>query len=134
MVKLVQLKKVALLWLPVLLWAGLIFYLSSLPNLAVGEGAVDFWTRKPAHILEFGLLFVLIFRAIKESFGAGWRFWELNLGVGVWTFLYAISDEIHQAMVPTREGKIEDLGFDLLGILAGLIFLRFYYRNSRKNA
>ncbi len=129
MVNPVQPRNVFWLWLPVLVWAGLIFYLSSVPNLAVGEGTVDFLTRKPAHILEYALFFALIFRAVRGSFGRNWKFWELNLGSGVLTFLYAVSDEIHQALVPTRSGKIEDLGFDFLGILLALFLLS----RSRKN-
>ena len=128
MVDPVQFKNVFRLWLPVLVWAGLIFYFSSVPNLAVGEGAVDFLTRKPAHIFEYALLFVLIFRAIRGSFGRGLKFWEINLGSGIMALLYAVSDEIHQALVPTRSGKIEDLGFDLLGVLLALFLLRFYHR------
>ncbi|MEX0887759.1 MAG: VanZ family protein, partial [Patescibacteria group bacterium] len=62
-----QLKKFLFLWLPVLAWAGLIFYLSSIPNLAVGEGEIDFLTRKPAHIAEYAVLFILIFRALRGS-------------------------------------------------------------------
>lgn len=123
MVDLVQFKKIFWLWLPVLVWAGLIFYFSSVPNLAVGEGTVDFLTRKPAHLLEYALLFLLIFRAIKGSFGGSWKFREIGLGSGIITFLYAVSDELHQALTPTRSGKIEDLGFDLLGILLTAFFL-----------
>lgn len=129
MVNLVQSKNIFWLWLPVLVWAGLIFYLSSVPNLAVGEGMVDFLTRKPAHILEYALLFVLFFRAVKGSFGRNWKFWEINLGSGALSFLYAMSDEVHQALVPTRSGKVEDLGFDLLGILLA-VFLLSYSRKK----
>ncbi len=130
MVKLVQLKKVALPWLPVLLWAGLIFYLSSLPNLAVGEGAVDFLTRKPAHIAEYAVLFVLIFRALRGSFVIAEK--KLYLSAAVFTLFYAVTDEIHQMLVPSREGKIYDLGFDLLGIFLGMLVLRLFLRRRSK--
>ena len=125
-----QFKKALWLWLPAIVWAFLIFYLSSRPGLAIGEGAVDFWTRKPAHIGEYAMLFVLVFRAARQSFGKLWEFWELYLGVGAITFAYAVSDEIHQLFVPTRAGKIEDLGFDLLGVLLGVVLVHFYRRRS----
>jgi len=116
-----QLKKLAFLWLPVLIWAGLIFYLSSIPNLAVGEGTVDFLTRKPAHIIEYALLFGLIWRALQGSLVATVR--TLYFSAAVFTFLYAVTDEIHQMLVPSREGKLYDLGFDLLGIFLGAVLL-----------
>ena len=123
-----KIKKFAFLWGPVLLWAGIIYYLSSRPGLAIGEGAVDFWTRKPAHVGEYAVLVVLVFRALGQSFGKGWKFWELALGAGTLTFLYAVSDELHQLLVPTRSGKFTDLGFDLTGIVFGVAFAWFYRR------
>ncbi|MDP2735327.1 MAG: VanZ family protein, partial [bacterium] len=97
-----MMQRVLFLWGPVILWAVLIYYLSSISGLAVGEGAVDLWTRKPAHIGEYAVLFALVFRAIRGSFGNSWKLWEVHLGAGVLTFAYAISDEIHQGFVPTR--------------------------------
>ncbi|MEX0587532.1 MAG: VanZ family protein [Patescibacteria group bacterium] len=122
-----QLKKFLFLWLPVLAWAGLIFYLSSIPNLAVGEGAVDFLTRKPAHIAEYATLFVLIFRALRGSVVASMK--KLYFSAAVFTLLYAVTDEIHQMLTPSREGMITDLGFDFLGILAGALLVRHLISN-----
>jgi len=120
--------KIISLWLPVAVWMGLIFYLSSISGLAVGEGVVDFWTRKPAHVFEYAVLLILIARALR---GSNFRFSIFNYQLGtlllafLLSFFYAISDEFHQLFVPLREGKISDLGFDLLGILVGVLFLRF---------
>jgi len=130
MVKLMQ--RVLFLWGPPAVWAVLIYYLSSISGLAVGEGAVDFWTRKPAHVVEYAILFLLLFRAIRGGFGKKWRVGEIGLGAGVLAFVYAVSDEIHQVFVPLRTGKIGDLGFDLLGILAGLFLAHFYLRQPSK--
>jgi VanZ family protein len=121
-----QLKKLVFLWLPVLVWAGLIFYLSSIPNLAVGEGTVDFLTRKPAHIVEYALLFGLIWRALQGSLAATVR--TLYFSAAVFTLLYAVTDEIHQLLTPSRAGKIEDLGFDVLGIFLGAVLLLHRHR------
>ncbi|HJZ06314.1 MAG TPA: VanZ family protein [Patescibacteria group bacterium] len=119
--RLMQFQRVIFLWLPVLVWAGLIFYLSSIPNLAVGEGTVDFLTRKPAHIIEYALLFGLIWRALQGSLVATVR--TLYFSAAVFTLLYAVTDEIHQLLTPSRAGKIEDLGFDVLGIFLGAVLL-----------
>src|SRR5437867_2957870 len=40
-------------WLPVLLWAGVIFALSSVPSLGTGLGAWDTILRKGAHVTEY---------------------------------------------------------------------------------
>jgi len=125
-----QLKKLAFLWLPVLAWMGLIFYLSSVPNLSVGEGAVDFWTRKPAHIVEYAILFGLIWRALRGSLTVTVK--KLYFSAAVFTISYAVTDEVHQLLTPSRAGKIEDLGFDFLGIVVGAILVRFYLCHSRK--
>lgn len=117
-----QLRKLVFLWLPPLLWMGLIFYLSGRPGLKIAEGAWDFWTRKPAHIAEYAILFLLFFRALKES--SSWKRWEICIGAGMISFLFAITDEFHQFLVPLREGKLIDLGFDLLGIITGALLLR----------
>ena len=102
-------------WLPPLLWAGIIFYLSDVPNLS--SGMVVFWDvflRKLAHAGIFGILFLLIWRALY--FGQKIDFkktliWSLILAVG-----YAFSDEAHQYFVPERQAKLLDVGFDSLGI------------------
>lgn len=116
------------LWLPVLLWMGLISYLSAQPGLKVAEGPMDFWTRKPAHVGEYAILFLLLFRAIKG--GSAWKRREVCIGAGVLSFLFAMTDEFHQFLVPLREGKVVDLGFDLLGIIAAALLLRFRRKKS----
>lgn len=124
-------KRAIVLWLPVLIWMGLIFYLSSVPNLSVGEGAVDFWTRKPAHVVEYAVLFILIFRALRGSISVAMR--KLYLCAAVFTLFYGVTDEIHQLLTPSRAGKIEDLGFDILGILLGAFLLHRYRKVARMN-
>jgi len=124
-----QPKKLLSLWLPVLLWMGLISYLSAQPGLKVVEGPMDFWTRKPAHVGEYAILFLFFFRAIKGS--SSWKRREIYIGAGVLSFLFAVTDEFHQLLVPLREGELADLGFDLLGIIAGIIFLRLKLIKSR---
>jgi VanZ family protein len=101
-----------LLWLPPILWASLIFYLSSIPQLEVtSEPVWNFLTRKLAHIGEYAILGFLVSRALN------WRHPQLAL---VLSFLYAVSDEWHQTLVPTRTGKVADLVFDLFGIILGV--------------
>jgi VanZ family protein len=117
-------KRIVSLWLPVLLWTGLIYYLSSIPGLAVGEGAIDFCTRKPAHIAEYAILFLLLFRAARGSCAFDER--RVLLIASALTLLYAVTDEVHQLFVPLREGRMIDLVFDFLGLVVGIILLRLW--------
>ena len=58
-------KRIFTRWLPVFLWAGLIFYLSSRSGLSSGlPWPYDFILRKGAHITEFAVLFLLLWRAL----------------------------------------------------------------------
>ncbi|MEX0887835.1 MAG: VanZ family protein, partial [Patescibacteria group bacterium] len=83
--------------------------------------------RKPAHIAEYATLFVLIFRALRGSVVASMK--KLYFSAAVFTLLYAVTDEIHQMLTPSREGMITDLGFDFLGILAGALLVRHLISN-----
>ncbi len=115
------------LWLPVGLWCAAIFYLSSIPNLATPWGTWDIILRKIAHISEYGILAFIIWRAIFHSI-------KINLlrtytWSGAFSFIYAISDEIHQIFVPTRHGSILDILIDGVGIGLMLCFLIVRKRN-----
>jgi len=46
--------------------------------------------------------------------------------------LYAVSDEIHQLFVPTREGKIRDVLIDSLGILLSFVYTKKYLHLFQK--
>jgi len=110
--------------MPVLIWMGLIFYLSSIPNLKTDlESLYDMILRKGAHIFEYFVLVMLVWYALRP-----WRMWratKFNL-VFIISFFYAVSDELHQSFVPTRSGNIWDVGIDSLGIVLGLLVIRFF--------
>ena len=63
------------LWLPVVAWAGLIFALSSVPDLGTGLGTWDLVLRKLAHAAEFAVLGLLLLRALGREPAAPRR-WE----------------------------------------------------------
>ena len=91
------------------MWAGLIFALSSIPSLSTGLGGWDEILRKGAHVTEYAVLGALLLRALGREVPA--------LGLGL---LYAASDELHQHFVQGRHATPVDVGFDAVGILAGL--------------
>jgi VanZ family protein len=100
-------------WLPVLVWAGVIFALSSIPSLNSGLGSWDTVLRKCAHMTEYAILAVLLVRA------TGSYAWAFALAVA-----YAASDEVHQLFVRGRHGSPVDVAIDAVGALIGLAFLR----------
>ena len=94
------------IWLPVFLWALVIFNFSSTSSLKASNFFVwDFISKKIAHLFIYSVLFTLIFRATKKN-------WVLTF---ILTMSYAISDEFHQHFVIGRNASALDLGFDLSG-------------------
>ena len=101
------------LWGPVVLWAGVIFALSSIPSLSTGLGVWDEILRKGAHLTEYAVLGALLLRALRQELPA------LALGL-----LYAGSDELHQHFVRGRHGAAYDVAIDAFGVLVGVLALR----------
>ena len=61
-------KKTLSHWLPVFLWAVVIFAFSTIPQIVVSQFFIwDFIAKKTAHISEYAILFALIFRATNRS-------------------------------------------------------------------
>jgi VanZ family protein len=97
------------LWVPVVLWAGLIFALSSVPDLGTGLGTWDLVLRKIAHAGEYAVLGLLLQRATGRP--------RLALFAGV---VYALSDELHQHFVEGRVASALDVAIDTVGIAIGI--------------
>ncbi|MDA7857930.1 VanZ family protein [bacterium] len=106
------------LWTPPAFWCGLIFYLSSIPNLSTNLGTLDVILRKLAHIVEYGILAFLIWRAIVNSISMSRV--KIYTWAGSLSILYAISDELHQSFVPTRGPSALDVIIDSIGVLITL--------------
>jgi VanZ family protein len=105
-------------WLPALAWMVVIFLLSSRSGLHVSEdAAVDRPIRILAHLATFAFLAALILHAIGGRRAPTAR----TAGAAVLlTLLYAMSDELHQAFVPGRTGRLQDIGTDLVGAVIGV--------------
>ena len=98
------------LWLPVVLWAALIFTFSSIPSLGTGLGTWDLVLRKLAHAAEFGVLGALLFRALRRE--------PLAIRLGS---AYAVTDEVHHAFVSGRQGSPLDWLVDTIGVVGGVL-------------
>jgi VanZ family protein len=139
-------------WLPVLLWAALIFWGSTdllsegqtsriigpvlrwlVPDLSDDAfGRVQFGVRKLGHIVEYAILGMLLYRAFRQPKGPeGWSWRHAGLALAA-TVAYAVSDELHQAMVPTRHGSAWDVLIDAVGAVLGLAALRIFERKRTR--
>ena len=78
----------------------------------------DLLLRKGAHIAEYAILSLLIYRAVEQDEWEHWR-WGLAIVVLVASWVFAASDEIHQTLVSTRHGTVVDWLIDGGGVLLG---------------
>ncbi len=105
-------------WGPVLLWAGIIFAISSQPTLPVSLGS---GRDKLAHFAAYAVFGVLAGRALPPR--RGFALLAVLLGAA-----YGASDEIHQHFVPGRTVELADWLADSLGVIAGVSLHRFQWR------
>jgi VanZ family protein len=137
-------KKLALeYWIPIVIWLFSMYLFSTdmmsssetsrfiVPFLkfflrGVSPEGIDFWhavIRKLAHVTEYFILAILVYRALKfDGFGpVGGR-----LRTIVFVVLAALFDEFHQSFVASRTATIVDVGYDCLGGVWALWVIAFY--------
>jgi len=103
---------------------------------------IDGIVRESAHGVEYMIFSILVLYAVFNTISA--KIKELPVEAVLkksalysiaLSFLYAISDEIHQIPIAGRAFEIKDLLIDLLGIIVGVIIAQLalgYLRNPRK--
>ncbi len=106
---------------PILLMAA-IFAFSAQPDLGTGLGTWDTILRKRAHMVEYGLLWWLWWRAFGFRRGAA---------AALISVAYAATDEYHQTFVEGRHGTPVDLAIDAAGIPIALAIDRVWRRRPR---
>jgi len=119
-------------YLPALLWAALIFTLSSIPRLTpplIGLKPSD----KLYHFIEFTIFGLLLIQALRYRYSFNRRpaaiGWAVVLGI-----LWGALDEFHQLFVAGREASLLDALADTGGVLlaAGLAWLWLLKRRSTR--
>jgi VanZ family protein len=109
-------------WMPVLLYASVIFYLSSLPHPedTLPELLVKRLSDKLLHLVEYGICAALCYRALRWAAGPRLAPQAVILTI-VAASVYGATDEIHQAFVPFRESSWLDWAADTVGATIGAV-------------
>ena len=137
-------------WLPLLIWLGVIFigstgvlsaeqtsrfivpFLRWLdPKISIATIlSIHFALRKLGHLTEYGILAVLLWRALRGTLTS-----TRNLGIALMVFMvsavFAASDEFHQSFIPSRTASSRDVMIDICGTLVGLTICWIFGRARR---
>lgn len=140
-------------WLPLLIWLGVMFVGSTsvmsaehtsryivpfLLWLKPGISPRAIWTilvvvRKCAHIIEYTILALLVWRALRSIPTLYTRTSIVFGAVLLGCALFAASDEFHQTFVKSRTPSVRDVLLDVGGALLGLLIgASFARRNPKK--
>jgi len=143
--------KILKYWLPVLLWMGLIFWMStgmfSASNTfnflqqvlrsidpAISNSTVRLINnslRKAGHVTEFFISGMLVFRAFRSGSNEP-RMLRWAMLSAVFIVLFAVSDEFHQSFVASRTASFLDVGIDTGGgLIAVCVSMLRQYRKRR---
>lgn len=135
-------------WLPPFVWIALIFSASADPRSYEHSGellgyfepllhwlfpslspaqleTIHHLFRKCAHLCEYAVLALLLWRAIRQPVKNDrlpWNWTEARLALLI-VMLYAATDEFHQIFVPSRTALVSDVFIDTVGGTAGLFAL-----------
>ena len=125
-------------------WMIIIFLMSSFPGNESSEQSnfivniiiklfnisnlelLGYIVRKLAHISEFfilGLLFINLMKLYNK---------RLYLGI-IFSYIYAITDELHQLFIPDRSCQITDTLIDLIGIVIAYVLYILIKRITDRN-
>jgi VanZ family protein len=110
----------SLLWVPPILYAALIFYVSA-QSRPLPEITALVWD-KLLHGTEYAVLGLLVCRALRGERIA----WRLAIVLAaVLASAYGGSDEWHQRFVPGRESSVLDWIADTVGSVLGSVIYRW---------
>lgn len=116
-------------WLPAMLWAGLIFYLSGRTGGELHSLFPFFTSFDWGHLVAYFVLGFLVYFAIRKTRSVK----HPVLVTVLLCLLYGISDEIHQLYVPGRTFQLIDLVNDVFGAaLGGFCFYLLANKNRQE--
>jgi VanZ family protein len=115
--------------MPAILWAAVIFVVSSIPGNKLPKFA-HLINDKVIHVSIFFLLGILVYRALEPKVrpeGFDWR--RLAIAISA-VILYGLSDEFHQGFVPGRTVDVLDALADSLGGVLSAVIIWSNYRRK----
>ena len=137
-----KLRVFAKYWLPVVIWAVIIFSASgdkrSVQHSSRISEPIVRWlipdisdeavrttvlvVRKGAHVAEYSVLAMLLWRGLQGTIRKEQAGWSRRVAWGAWlgAAAFAVSDEFHQFYVPGRQGSAWDVLIDSIGAAVGL--------------
>jgi VanZ family protein len=144
-------RKIYQYWFPVVLWIGFIFWMSTglfsahntylffepilrffAPSISPKEIiAVHLFLRKLAHVTEYFISGLLLFRAFKNGSDER-REWLWALSSLIVIVVIAGGDEFHQSFVITRTPSLIDIGIDVTGGFFAQCLSVLNYRRQRQ--
>lgn len=136
-------------WWPAIVWAGVIFMMSTDIFSAEHTGAVlspvlrwlwrgiseeqfdaiHYFIRKCAHFSEYFVFCLLIYRGVRGK-RTGWR-WSWGFEALFLAAVYSALDEIHQAFVASRTASVYDSLLDSTGAFVAMAVLWLWFRVRR---
>jgi VanZ family protein len=131
-----QLLRLAWAWGPVLVFMALIFFFSAQPKnppppdysgdvymsgySPVFNGGWEVLIKKGSHVMGYGLFALVVVRALSAHPLPHRE--QLLLAI-VLVMTYAITDELHQSLVPGRNATVLDIGLDFAGACFACLLL-----------
>jgi len=130
-------------WLPVAIWVALVLYSSTsvgaaektqgtvvpwivkiFPFLAqFGLTDVNLWIRKTGHVLQFFVLALLLWRALRLGTTTAEGTKRAIAAILLTSLALAIGSEVIQFFSPLRGARISDVLLDFSGTISGLLFI-----------
>ena len=132
-------------WLPVILWMGVIFFMSTdagsaahtsrilepllrwcNPHIsAEGIERAHHIVRKCGHLSEYAMLGILCWRALMlgRPAATGSQAVKCAIFALLLSAMYAATDEFHQSFIPSRGPSVRDVMIDSCGAMIGLTVL-----------
>jgi len=105
--------------LPVIGLCLFIFWQSSYPGI-ISEPLFPYDDK----VLHFGAYALLAFLSVRDLFAEKplWSITKITITAIAFSCLFGLSDEIHQAFVPSRDASIGDFFADCAGSISGCFF------------
>jgi VanZ family protein len=138
-------------WFPVVLWISFIFWMST--GMFSAENTYSFFApllrflapsispreivifhmilRKMAHVTEYFISGLLLFRAFRDGSGKTWK-WNYVFYSLLVIVVIAAGDEFHQTFVANRTPSYIDVGIDIFGGFLAQSFNVLRYRRRRQ--